>query len=248
MLGLLLFSLIATTAIPQDMVAVGGGTFLPLYSVDGKEVDVRPFLLTRYPVTNAQYLKFVQKHPKWRRSQVKRVFAQQDYLKHWNSDLSFDPRLANSPVVNVSWFAARAYAQAQGRRLPTEAEWEFAARASETEIDANSQPAFRQRILSWYSKPNPARLPAVGTTFRNVYGAYDMHGLVWEWVDDFNTGLTTGESRQDGELNRDLYCAAGVAGAVDPGDYAAYMRFAFRSSLKGNYAVSNLGFRCAADL
>jgi formylglycine-generating enzyme required for sulfatase activity len=247
MWALLLLALLASGVMPGDMVAVGGGTFTPSYSLEGEEVEVNPFLLSRYPITNAQFLAFVKQHPEWRRSKVKQVFAERGYLKHWSSDLGFDAVLADRPVVNVSWFAARAYCQAQGRRLPTELEWEFAGRASETEIDASDRPPFQKRILSWYSKPNSAELSAVGTSFRNVYGAYDMHGLVWEWVEDFNSRLSSRDGRKNGQLDRDLYCAAGVAGARDPGDYAAYMRYAFRSSLKGNYVLPNLGFRCAAD-
>lgn len=230
---------------PQ-LVPIPGGTFTPQYSLGPKVANVAPFSLAAYPVTNAQYLQFVKAHPQWRRSKVKRVFAEADYLKHWTSDLSFDPSLAQSPVTYVSWFAARAYCQAQGQRLPTQDEWEFVAAASETKKDARKDKAFSQRILSWYSRPTPTRQPPIGTTFKNLYGAYDMHGLVWEWVDDFNTIMLTGESRNDKELNRDLFCAAGVSGSADPSDYAAYMRYAFRSSLKSNYCLGNLGFRCAA--
>lgn len=224
---------------PSDgMVRVEGGELTPLYTVGPRTVKVEPFLIDRYPVTNSEFLEFVRQHPEWRRSRVKRVFADQNYLGHWKDDLGFEAELADSPVVNVSWFAARAYARAQGKRLPRQEEWEFAALAKESE----------QKILDWYSKPTPQRLPAVGSTFASDHGVWDMHGLAWEWVDDFNTVLVTGESRADTGLNRDLFCAAGVIGSTDPSDYASYMRYAFRSSLKAHYTVRNLGFRCAADV
>jgi formylglycine-generating enzyme required for sulfatase activity len=76
-----------------------------------------------------------------------------------------------------------------------------------------------------------------------VYGISDLHGLVWEWTLDFNSSLVTGESRGDGSLERSLYCGSGAAGAADFEDYAALMRYAFRSSLEARYAVGNLGFR-----
>src|SRR5690606_16068646 len=101
------------------------------------------------------------------------------------------------------------------------------------------------RILEWYNHSTPEALPHIGTTFRNFFGIYDMHGLIWEWVDDFNTSLVSGESRGDSALEKSLYCGSGSVGAADFADYAAFMRYAFRSSLKANYAVSNLGFRCA---
>lgn len=244
----LLLSLLILGAGPDTALApVPGGVYTPLYSVGSREVEVQPFYLESYPVTNAQFLEFVLENPTWRRSQVKPLFAEGSYLAHWESDLTFAPELAERPVVNVSWFAARAYCQAKGLRLPTQDEWESTARASETSADASSDPDFRQRILDWYSRPTPGRPDRVGSTFRNVHGVHDMHGLVWEWVEDYNTILVTGESRGDGDLDRGLYCAAGVSGSVDPGDYAAYMRYAFRSSLKPNYTLGNLGFRCAAD-
>ncbi len=220
----------------------------PFYSVGSQQVRVEPFLLEAYPVTNAQFLRFVLRNPKWRRSQVQRVFAEKNYLAHWTGDLSFPPELADRPVVNISWFAARAFGQSIDRRLPTQDEWELAAQASETSPQGSDDPDFRQRILTWYSRPT-ANVPIpVGSVFQNVYGVHDLHGLIWEWVEDYNTVLVTGDSRGDGELNRQMYCAAGVSGTLDPGDYAAYMRYGFRSSLGPNYTVKNLGFRCAADM
>jgi formylglycine-generating enzyme required for sulfatase activity len=82
----------------------------------------------------------------------------------------------------------------------------------------------------------------------NAYGVCGLHGLVWEWVDDFNTAMVTGESRADGGLDRDLFCGAGAAGARDTGDYAAFMRQALRSSLNANNTTSSLGFRCAQEV
>jgi len=59
--------------------------------------------------------------------------------------------------------------------------------------------------------------------------------------------LSTGESRGDSSLDQNLFCGSGAAGAVDPSDYAAFMRFAFRGSLKAVYTQANLGFRCASN-
>lgn len=248
--AVLLLALLTAGAAAQkpSVVSIPGGEYRPLYTVGATVARVRPFRLSSTAVTNTQYLSFVRAHPEWRRSKVKRVFAEPDYLSHWSGDLSFDAKLADSPVVHVSWFAARAYCQAQDGRLPTQDEWEFAALADETVANAGDDPGFQNRILDWYARPTPSQLPAVGSTFKNLYGLYDMHGLVWEWVEDYNTILVTGESRGDGELDRGLYCAAGVSGSRDPGDYAAYMRYAFRSSLKSTYSLGNLGFRCAWDL
>ncbi len=76
----------------------------------------------------------------------------------------------------------------------------------------------------------------------------DLHGLVWEWTSDFNSALVTGDARGDTGLERQLFCGAGSLGASDRANYAAFMRFGFRSSLRAGYTVHNLGFRCAKDM
>ena len=86
-------------------------------------------------------------------------------------------------------------------------------------------------------------MPPVTAGLRNVYGVVGLHGLVWEWTLDFNSALVTGESRADASLDRSRYCGSGAAGAGDFEDYAAFMRYAFRSSLEARYTVPNLGFR-----
>lgn len=223
-----------------EPVRIAGGVYTNLFRNEGTVV-VQDFLLDRYPVTNAEYLEFVRAQPAWQRSRVKRLFADAAYLQHWSGDTDPGPGApTNSPVVNVSWFAARAYAKWKGRRLPTLAEWELAARAD----DRNTVP----RILAWYGRPVRGPLPPVGSTFANQHGVWDLHGLVWEWVNDFNTALVTGESRADTGLERNLFCGSGALGASSFQDYAAFMRYAFRSSLKANYTVPNLGFRCARDV
>ncbi len=146
-------------------------------------------------------------------------------------------------MVHVSWFAARAYLKAEGKALPTVDQWEYVAAASPDRADASRDPAFLERLRVWYGRPTPGRLPPVGSTARNVYGVSDLHGVVWEWTLDFNSALVTGESRADASLERALYCGSGAAGAADFEDYAAFMRYAFRSSLEARYSVANLGFR-----
>jgi formylglycine-generating enzyme required for sulfatase activity len=250
LLLLLFLSLGSLSFAESPQVLIESGSYVPLYQIGDKitAVTVKSFLLDRYAVTNQDFLAFVKANPKWQRSKVKVVFAEGNYLGHWSGDLTFDPKIANSPVVNVSWFAARAYARWKGQRLPTQDEWEFSARANETKKDATQDPEFHRRILDFYGKPTPTLLPNVGTVYKNVYGVHDMHGLVWEWVSDYNSVMVTGESRQDTGIDRGLYCAAGAVGSTDPSDYASYMRYAFRSSLNAKYTVGNLGFRCAKDI
>lgn len=237
----------------DSMTVIPSGIYKPLFRTeqDPKEIQVKSFRLDVYPVTNSEFLEFVKANPKWQRSKVKPLFADENYLKHWAGDLDLGPEAevtGKQPVTHVSWFAARAYAAWRGKRLPTTAEWEYAAGASETRADGENDPAFRNQMFRWLTTPSPKVLPPVGAGRANFYGVHDLHGLVWEWPADFNNAIVTGESRGDTSLERNLFCGSGSQDAKDRTNYAAFMRYAFRSSLKGNYTVANLGFRCAKDL
>ncbi|WP_348798462.1 formylglycine-generating enzyme family protein [Flavobacterium adhaerens] len=229
------------------MVTISGGSFVPLYgATTEKPVKIDPFKIDIYPVTNAQFLQFVKKYPAYSRSKIKGLFADKSYLNQWTSDFNYGSVLSNSPVTNVSWFAAKKYCECQGKRLPTMDEWEFVAMADEKRSDARTKEEFNKFILSWYEKSKTYTNP-VGQTFKNYWGVYDMHGLVWEWTSDFNSIFLSGESRKDKDTDKNLFCGSGSVNATDLMNYAAFMRYAFRASLKANYTTKNLGFRCAQD-
>jgi formylglycine-generating enzyme required for sulfatase activity len=245
------FALGAADGRHAGMVGLPAGVYRPLFrSADEPPVElVEAFLLDRFPVTNAEYLEFVRANPRWQRSQVKRLFADKHYLQHWAGDLELGANARpDQPVVWVSWFAAKAYAAAQGKRLPTVAEWEYAAAASPTRIDGEKDAEFQRALRHWYSTPSPESLSRVGAGVPNCLGVHDLHGLIWEWTADFNTATVTGDARGDTGIERQLFCGAGSTGAKDPANFPAFMRYGFRSSLKANYTVHNLGFRCAKDL
>jgi formylglycine-generating enzyme required for sulfatase activity len=249
---LLFLAFVAPAAsVPPGMARIPAGVYRPLFRSDSeaKEVRVKTFALDVYPVTNAEFLAFVQANPRWRRSQVKRLFADENYLKHWAGDLELGAAATtNAAVTWVSWFAAKAFAAWAGKRLPTTAEWEHVAAASPLRPDGENDAEFKKQLAVWHASPAPARLPPVGTGRANFFGVHDLHGLIWEWVADFNTAMVTGDARGDSGLERQLFCGSGAQGAKDVTDYAAFMRFGFRSSLKADYTVHNLGFRCGKDL
>ena len=229
----------------ESMVKIKGGEFLPLYGTK-EDVKVGDFEMDVYPVTNQQFLEFVNKNPRWKKSQVKKLFADENYLYEWKSDEDFGAALPNAPVTNVSWYAAKNYCECQGKRLPTVDEWEYAAMANEKKPDAREEKNYNQFILGWYETPNTYK-NEIGSTFKNYYGVYDLHGLVWEWTLDFNSVLISGESRKDKTGDNSLFCGASAVGASDLMNYAAFMRYAFRGSIKAKYAIKNLGFRCVKD-
>ena len=241
-----IFSLLIFTTHAQnnEMVKVGKGEYIPLYGRDSSKIKVASFLLDTVPVTKTDFLKFISNNPKWQKKNIKGIFADKHYLKDWKNKLYSGE--ANQPVTNISWFAAKAYCECQDKRLPTLDEWEYAAMADKTKADARKKKDYNQFILDWYERPKKSS-QIVGSTFKNYWGVYDLHGLVWEWTADFNSVLISSESRNGGK-NNNLFCSAAAVGATDLMNYAAFMRYAFRSSLKGNYNINNLGFRCAKDL
>ena len=229
-------------------VGLPGGTFRSALQYEDAKAGVRiaPFALMREPVTNAQFLAFVTKHPQWRRDRVASVFAESRYLSHWRSATELGPAaLPHQPVTWVSWFAADAYCQSIGARLPTWSQWEYAAAADETRRDARQDPAWRERILAWYSRPSNTALPRTGLQTPNAYGVQDLHGLVWEWTDDYSALLVSGDNRNQGDADKAKFCGAGALSMDDRENYAVLMRVAMLSSLEGADATANLGFRCA---
>lgn len=237
--------------VPPGMTFIPAGDYAPLLRMkdEPERTAVAAYWLDIRPVTNAEFLEFVRTHPQWQRSRVSSLFGDRGYLADWAGDLELGPAApADAPVVRVSWFAARAYAKAAGKRLPTTAEWERAAAAGFTTPVGSSEPGFSRAVLAWLARPTPSPLPSAGAGRANFFGVCDLHGLVWEWVDDFNTAMTSGESRADTGLERNLFCGAGAAGARDLTDYPAFMRIGMRSSLQANYAVPNVGFRCARTI
>ena len=232
-----------------QMVELPSGEVRPLYlTKDSPLTPVQSFLLDRLPVTNAEFAHFVQQNPAWQAGQAPALFVESQYLSHWRgANGSPAAEQAKQPVTHVSWYAATAYCKAQGKRLPSVSEWEYAAQASELSANGSKEAGYTQRILAWYAKPATAELAKVGQTPANYWQVQDLHGLVWEWTQDFNTALVTGESRGDSTLDQGLFCGSAASGAADPSDYAAFMRYGVRTSLKAPYTLGNLGFRCAQD-
>lgn len=246
-LGLFAFALLLCVSVANSddnpFIRVPGATLrsaLPL----GKQYDVqvRSFLLQRHPVTNGEFLAFVVNHPEWRRGAVPVVMAAADYLGVWRGPVDPGPDAAVArPVTQVSWFAAEAYCEAQHARLPDWYEWELTAAASARQRDARSDPAWRQQVLDWYARPAGGALPPVEQGTANLYGLYDMHGLVWEWVHDFNSLLPA-------DADPEKFCGSGALDVQQKENYAVLMRIAMLGSLHAADTGRIVGFRCARDV
>jgi sulfatase modifying factor 1 len=229
----------------SGVVRLPAGAYVPFYArgsarqeTPRRPVTVDAFSLDQFPVTNRQFLAFVAGHPQWRKSQVKPIFADAHYLARWRSDLTLREGDAERPVTNVSWFAAEGYCEAEGKSLPTTDQWEYAlADGDRTRVD------LRQRTLAWYGRPNSQDLPSVQSASANGFGVRGLVGLVWEWTLDFNSIMSGEDLRSSGAR----FCGGSSIGAADASDYASFMRYAMRASLKAAYTTGNLGFRCASN-
>jgi len=242
----ILMACMPATARAADYVSIPAGS---LVSVLANDADTGPapidtFAMRDTPVTNAEFLAFVRANRKWQRGRAPAILADASYLHQWRAPtLPGESARSEQPVVSVSWFAAQAFCESEGGRLPTWLEWEYVAAADETHRDARGDPAWRARILSWYSQPSSAPLPPAGGA-ANAYGVRDMHGLVWEWVDVFNALLVSADSRDQGDPDKLQFCGAGAISLKDRDNYAVLMRIALLSSLSATDTTNNLGFRC----
>ena len=228
-----------------EYVDIAAGSLRSVLPVGSKllPVDISAISMRSEPVSNAEFLSFVKKDPQWQRDRAPAIFAESRYLDHWPATNAIAADQSRQPVVKVSWFAAQAFCESESARLPNWHEWEYVAAADATRRDARDDPAWRNRILNWYSQTSAGAPAAVGGE-ANAYGVRDMHGLVWEWVDDFNALMVSADNREQGDPDLLRFCGAGALSMQDRDNYAVLMRIAMLSSLKGADVTGNLGFRC----
>jgi formylglycine-generating enzyme required for sulfatase activity len=216
-------------------IRVSRSPYVPVFKEPGEpDLNVGPLWVDETPVTNRDFLAFIKANPRFARSKIPALYSDKAYLSHWTGDLSYAPAEADFPVTNVSWFVARKFCASKGKRLPTIAEWEV--------FSDSQNPRLEAAILEWYAKPG-SKLNKVGLTPANKFGVKDAHGLIWEWVENFSEAIMSEDSRRADPL----FCGGGSLKAKDPKRYAAFMRFAFRSSLTAKYNSANLGFRCVKN-
>ena len=248
--GLLVLAAQAKPLAPA-YVQIPEGQFTSLLPPDGKQAkaQVAQFSMRVLPVTQGEFAAFVHQHPAWQRSiKMGSALADSRYLAQWPNEVGWNkgsPQAAQ-PITQVSWFASSAFCQSEGARLPTWHEWEYVAAASARERDARANPQWRERILAWYGQTSKT-LDSVGLSSKNAYGVHDLHGLIWEWVDDFGAMMVSGDNRTQGDPDILQFCGAGALSANDRENYPVLMRMAMLSAMQAASTNRNLGFRCVRD-
>jgi formylglycine-generating enzyme required for sulfatase activity len=194
------------------------------------------FFIDKYEVTNLNYQACVK---------VGTCLPPVETRSETRPDYYGNSKFNNYPVIFVDWNMAKAYCGWRGMRLPTEAEWEKAARGT----DARTYPwgeEFDLRFANYAKKSGDTEEVGLYEIGQSPYGVYDMAGNVWEWVSD--------------RYQQDYYASSPSRNPLGPetGDYhvfrggswfnfEAHMRVTNREGYPATYADINIGFRCAVD-
>ena len=253
-----------TSSIPQtftgrdgaEMVLIPAGEFQMgsvagyNYEIPVHTVYVDAFYMDKHEVTNVQYKRFIDANPEWRKDSIADRFHDGDYLKGWSGN-DYPNGRADHPVVYVSWYAAMAYAKWAGKRLPTEAEWEKAARGG---LVGKKYP-WGDTIDGRKANYDNSNTTPVGSYGANGYGLYDMSGNVWEWCLDEWHGdfyrVSSGRNPVAGGSITDIknnYTNVKSSRVLRGGSWfntARDVRVATRSYNTPRYADPSYGFRCA---
>lgn len=199
------------------------------------KVIIDSFYMDSYEVTNGEYLKFCKK-------------TGHRLPEFWNMDIfRSGEAYPDYPVVGISWSDAKMYAEWAGKRLPTEAEWEYAARGDLTDNEyPNGNKWTRQKQKQDSSTWTNLILP-VKQYEPNGYGLFDMDGNVWEWVADRYDEYYYEVSPEDnptGPTNRNNRVIRGGSWHSGPMCKRVY----YRKGLPGNWCDFAVGFRCVKDI
>jgi len=214
-------------------------------------VTLSSFDLDKNELTNAEFGAFIRSHPEWSAAHIARRWHNGNYLKDWVGEI-FPEGKADHPVVNVSWYAAVAFCQSLGKRLPTEAEWEFAARGGlrDKTFPWGDEPVDRTRAN--YSGSNLNATTPVGSYQPNGYGLFDMAGNVWEFlVDEWApySGAAQINPVAGGNLFLDQsFLEVRTRRVIRGGSFAGAplnLRVTYRDSHPPDGAQDFVGFRCA---
>jgi formylglycine-generating enzyme required for sulfatase activity len=212
-----------------------------------KLITLKSYWIDIYETTNAQYLEFVKAtgHRPALDDTCKTDSCWEGNL--WKST-SFSSMIRNQPVTQVSWYDAVTYCEWKGKRLPTEAEWEKAARGPTGNIYPWGNGSPKRRATYSRKWQGIGTMTTVGSYPRGVsiYGLHDMAGNVWEWVNDWYSRTYYRKSKQKNPKGPEI----GKFKVLRGGSWVNFpdsLRSAFRRWSKPDVRFNDTGFRCAKD-
>jgi formylglycine-generating enzyme required for sulfatase activity len=199
---------------------------------------VEGFWMYTKEVTNGQYRKFLAAKPQWTPERIDRKLHDGHYLAHWKEQTSAS-KDDSYPVAFVPWYAAQAYAEWAGGRLPTEAEWEYAAQGGKWYPFGTATGMISGQLANYSSQGTKP----VGSYRPNPFGLYDLAGNVWEWCSSLykEYPYRANDGREDPNDSGARVLRGGSWDFVVPNFLSAAGRS--RSGPSGCYLL-NCGFRC----
>ena len=244
--------------IVDGMVLIPAGEF-EMGRTDGKP-DERPvhtvyvdaFYMDIYEVTNAAYKEFIEANPQWQKDKIKRSLHDGEYLRLWDGN-NYQSGRDDYPVKYVSWYAAMAYAKWKGKRLPTEAEWEKAARGNLVGKPYPWGETIDVRDANYFRHVNDTT--PVGKYPPNAYGLYDMVGNVWEWCLDAYDPEFYRKSEKINPISggkvTDNFLDVSTSRVFRGGSWAnqsLFIRVDNRDAWLPDYSSIFVGFRCVKEI
>jgi formylglycine-generating enzyme required for sulfatase activity len=211
-----------------DMVLIPGGTFTMGCTDENCDSDELP----THPVTLDTF---------W---MDKYEVTQSSYSKVMGKNLSYFINCPRCPVESVSWSDATVYCSKVNKRLPTEAEWEYAARSGSEGSYYWGNSNVNAPEYAWFEDNSKGRTQVAGTKKSNNYGLFDMSGNVWEWCNDHYSNSYYKVSPQKNPAG----ASKGNDHTVRGGSWfygTSSLRLSNREAYNEDYAYRTLGFRCA---
>ncbi|MEO1079507.1 MAG: SUMF1/EgtB/PvdO family nonheme iron enzyme [Pseudomonadota bacterium] len=216
--------------------------------VPSHSVQVADFFMDTHTVSNRDYARFVAANPTWAKVSLPDSEHNGRYLEHWTED-GPPERLHNHPVTFITWPSAVAYCAWRGKRLPTEAEYEWASQDGETRHEYPwGDDAPRDGIVSWGGNGINTTVP-VGSYAPNPRGLYDMSGNVWHftstpWFGSYAETMAMKPSEREEATHS---ATRRVVRGGSWGANSANLRVRYRDSHRPLDAREMVGFRCAVQ-